>query len=227
MYKKIIGIGVAALCTIGLASAAAASMGAWWDIKTTDWFNDAARFASNHGYIKGVQYTTDGPRGSVGRVAFQPTKPVTRGEIAVMLQKFAYNVHFQETPRVFTDPWYGFKLTFPESWRTSLYEKNWSAPAVEEYDVAMPRESYTFGQMNYNGQFETLFTLDVWTKHGWETPGKGDTAPKDNEVAAGNVVGQNASYVVVLTPVEGTVSGELDQPAADVEKIRQSFAWAN
>ena len=158
MHKKIILVGIVALCTLGLATAAFASMGAWWDIKTTDWFNDAARFASQHGFINGVKSTAVGPHGTYGRVGFQAAKPVTRGEAAVMFQKFAYNVHFKEVPRNFSDAWYGFKLTFPESWRGGLYETSY-APAVEEYDVAKPHETHVFGIRNFNGGVEQLFLL--------------------------------------------------------------------
>lgn len=222
MRKKFFAIIVGVGLTLGTVAVFAYGGMGFKDTKGTEWFYNAAIFALNHGYMNGVKGN------------FMPNKPVTRDQAAVMLQKFAYNVHFEKTPRVFIDPWYGFKLTFPDSWRTSQYESS-AAPVVEEYDVAMPIETHTFGAMSFNNTFETIFTIEVWRKHDWETPsGRGDTgngdgagAPKDNEVAAGNVVGQNNSYVVVLTPFEGAVSEELSQTYNDISKIRQSFSWVN
>lgn len=188
------------------ATAYAFNAGGFNDLKGNEWFANAANFAFTHHYING---TNDGN--------FAPRGPVTRDQIAVMLQKFAYNVNFQVGSGEFVDSWYGFKMRFPDSWRGYLVETS-HFPAYAKMDIPGPITEYGFGLLNNHDIFENLFTVSVWKTNDW-------TAHKPNEVEKGLVVGGNTLYTVTLTPVEGGNSKELNRAAEDVLNIREAFVW--
>lgn len=167
------------------------------------WYCGAAYFAQYHNFINGIN----------GK--FAPGKPVTRDQAAVMFQKFAANVHIQQGKRIFSDGWLNFKLTFPDTWRGYLYEAQYKPQG----DMVRSLVHYEFGLLNFRNSFEALFFLSVWDKETWKAHGP-------NEIEKGNVIGENNSYVVVLTPsLAGEFSKELEAAYADLEQIRNSFAW--
>ncbi|MBI2639107.1 S-layer homology domain-containing protein [Candidatus Peregrinibacteria bacterium] len=177
------------------------------DLQGSEWYYGAANFARDHGFIKG----TNGN--------FAPGKSVTRDQIAVMLEKFAYNVHFQPGPQLFRDPWYGFSLSFPENWRGYLYETQHPSTVVKPSGEATPLTNYNFGLLNNDGKFENLMTVGVWIKSEWN---------KAKNEGGGyftlEKLGEKGNYVATYSASQDS-SEELQEPREWVSEVKKTFSW--
>lgn len=156
-------------------------------------YYDAGMFAINHNYMS----TTKGK--------FQPQKTVTRGELANVMQKFAYNVHFEKGEKNYKDPWYGFELTFPDSWEGYLFEREETPKNLLNQEEPRPRTDINFGFLENNKKFWGLLEVQVWSKSSWE---------KAKTLNAGyQVLGEDSKYVISYL-----FTGEMDTPPELVDQ---------
>lgn len=192
--KKILMAAVGAIM-VG-AIAVAQTVPSFPDVVSSDWFADASNFAREHEFITGID----------GR--FEPATTVNRAQAAVMLQKFASNVHMELGGASFMDPWFGFQLVFPTSWRGYLFE------TVHGRNQSGLLTTNNFGLINNTRKFERIMSIFVWTKSAWDAAGRSDQ----------EVVGDNGTFVVTLSRVQ-TVSPELVVARDAVNAIKSSFRF--
>lgn len=171
------------------------------DVSVTDWFYDASNFAQDHNYINGIG----------GR--FEPGRTVTRDQAAVMFYKFASNVRLTAGDRVFHDTWYGFELTFPAAWNGYLYEYNYS----QDRAPSSPLATYRFGLNDFNNTYRELMVLSIYERGTW--------AVISEEAVNQQLVSQNASYAVTVSPAQ-SVRVELQAAHGLIDSIMDTFRWA-
>ena len=156
-------------------------------------YYDAGMFAMDHSYMDTVK----------GK--FQPQKTVTRGELANIMQKFAYNVRFEKGEKNYKDPWYGFELTFPSSWEGYLFERKETPKALLNQDEPRFKTNVNFGFLENNDKFWGLMEVQVWSKASWK---------KAKALNAGyQILGQDSADVVTYL-----FTGEMDTPPELVDQ---------